>query len=69
LPLPGGMAWTDTPALFYTPTGPAASACLGCHDGINAAAHTYLMTAPFGESCPVCHEEGADFAVSKVHAH
>ena len=24
------------------------------------------MTAPFGESCAVCHEEGAEFAVSKT---
>ena len=68
LPLPDGLADTKTPRLFYSPLKPAASACLGCHDGEDAAAHTYVMTAPFGESCPVCHEEGADFAVSKVHA-
>ena len=69
LPLPDGLANTITPRLFFTPTQPVASACLGCHDGEDAAAHAYVMTAPFGESCPVCHEEGADFAVSKVHAH
>ncbi|MBI2816998.1 MAG: OmcA/MtrC family decaheme c-type cytochrome [Acidobacteria bacterium] len=68
LPVPAGLAWADTPLLFYTPTGPTASACLGCHDGMAAAAHAYLMTAPFGESCAVCHGESADFAVSKVHA-
>ncbi len=68
LPLPEGLANTVAPREFYSPLGPAASACLGCHDGQDAAAHTYIMTAPFGESCPVCHEEGADFAVSKVHA-
>jgi OmcA/MtrC family decaheme c-type cytochrome len=68
LPLPDGLADAITPRLFYSPTKPTASACLGCHDAKDAAAHTYLMTAPFGESCPVCHEEGADFAVSKVHA-
>ena len=69
LPLPEGLANTVAPREFYSPLGPTASACLGCHDGQDAAAHTYLMTAPFGESCAVCHEEGADFAVSKVHAH
>jgi OmcA/MtrC family decaheme c-type cytochrome len=68
LPLPDGLANALAPREFYSPLGPTASACLGCHDGEDAAAHTYVMTAPFGESCPVCHEEGADFAVSKVHA-
>lgn len=68
LPLPAGLASADTPALFFTPTGPAASACLGCHDSASAAAHAFQMTAPFGESCTVCHGEDADFAVSKVHA-
>jgi OmcA/MtrC family decaheme c-type cytochrome len=69
LPLPANMSATLAPREFFSPLGPAASACLGCHDGEDAAAHAYLMTAPFGESCPVCHAEGADFAVSKVHAH
>lgn len=68
LPVSDGLAKTLAPREFYSPLGPAASACLGCHDGEDAAAHTYLMTAPFGESCAVCHGEGADFAVSKVHA-
>ena len=68
VPVPDGLANTPTPRLFYTPLTPTASACLGCHDGEDAAAHTYQMTAPFGESCPVCHQEGADFAVSEVHS-
>ena len=68
LPLPAGLAKADTPRLQYSPMWPTAQACLGCHDGDDAAAHAYLQTAPFGESCPVCHQEGADFAVSKVHA-
>lgn len=68
LPLPDGLAKTVAPREFYSPLGPAASACLGCHDGEDAAAHTYVMTSPFSESCPVCHQEGADFAVSKIHA-
>ncbi len=68
LPLPAGLANTTAPREFFTPLGPAASACLGCHDEEDAAAHAFLMTASFGESCSVCHEEAADFAVSKVHA-
>ena len=68
VPLPDGLLPTINPSFFYSPLQPAASACLGCHNGEDAAAHAYQMTAPFGESCPVCHQEGADFAVSKVHA-
>ena len=68
VPVPDGLAATEAPAFFYSPVQPTASACLGCHNGEDAAAHAYQMTAPFGESCPVCHQEGADFAVTKVHA-
>lgn len=68
LPLPDGLADAPTPLLQYSPMKPTAQACLGCHDGDDAAAHAFQMTAPFGESCTVCHGEGADFAVSKVHA-
>jgi OmcA/MtrC family decaheme c-type cytochrome len=68
VPLPSGLIATVDPTFWYSPLQPTASACLGCHNGEDDAAHAYLMTAPFGESCPVCHEEGANFAVSKVHA-
>ncbi|MBI4464879.1 MAG: OmcA/MtrC family decaheme c-type cytochrome [Acidobacteria bacterium] len=68
LPLPEGLAWTDAPRFFYSPVGPIASACLGCHNGKSAAAHAYQMTAPFGEGCPSCHGEAGKFAVSQVHA-
>ncbi|MFB3905417.1 MAG: OmcA/MtrC family decaheme c-type cytochrome [Acidobacteriota bacterium] len=53
---------------FYGPIPPNSAACLGCHDSLDAAAHTYLNTATFGESCGVCHGPDADFAVAKVHA-
>ncbi len=53
---------------FYSPIPPNSAACLGCHDTLDAAAHTYLNTATFGESCGVCHGPNADFAVAKVHA-
>ena len=73
LPLPAGMANTVAPREFFSPLGPAASACLGCHDSEAAAAHAFLQTAVFpsgksAESCATCHGEGADFAVTRVHA-
>jgi OmcA/MtrC family decaheme c-type cytochrome len=68
VPVPDGLIPTVAPAFFYSPVQPTASACLACHNGKDAAIHAFQMTAPFGESCPVCHEEGADFAVTKVHA-
>jgi OmcA/MtrC family decaheme c-type cytochrome len=63
-----GIVDTLDSSEFYSPMPPNSAACLGCHDSVSAAAHTYLNTAPFGESCAVCHGEGAEFAVSKVHA-
>ena len=45
------------------------SVCTACHDSDDAIAHVETQTAPDGtEACPVCHEEGAAFEVSAVHA-
>ena len=76
LPLPAGMANTVAPREFYSPLGPAASACLGCHDTESTAAHAFLMTAQpgsgfagqSGEACAACHGEGKEFSVTRVHA-
>jgi OmcA/MtrC family decaheme c-type cytochrome len=68
LPLPQGVMASTTPNGYWTPTSPVAASCLSCHDSLEAAAHAFLNTASFGESCVVCHKEGAEFAVSKVHA-
>jgi len=68
VPSPGIEKTAVSTREFYTPIPPNSSACLGCHDTLDAAAHTYLNTAPFGESCGTCHGENADFAVAKVHA-
>jgi OmcA/MtrC family decaheme c-type cytochrome len=68
LPLSKDMSPVKTPRDYWTPTAPIAAACLGCHDSTEAAAHAYVNTTSFGESCVVCHKEGADYAVSKVHA-
>lgn len=68
VPSPGIEKTAVSTREFYTPIPPNSSACLGCHDTLDAAAHTYLNTAPFGESCGTCHGDNADFAVAKVHA-
>jgi OmcA/MtrC family decaheme c-type cytochrome len=68
VPLPDGVLPTSTPSDFVTSWAPTAAACLSCHDGADAAAHAYMQTAPWGESCEVCHGEDAEFAVTKVHA-
>lgn len=68
VPLPAGRTSVATPSNYWTPTYPTATACLGCHDSLEAAAHAIINTATIGESCAVCHKETADFAVSQVHA-
>lgn len=68
LPLPADLLPTMTPADWWSPTAPAAAACLSCHVSDEAAAHADSNTAIFGESCSVCHGEGKDAAVDKVHA-
>jgi OmcA/MtrC family decaheme c-type cytochrome len=67
VPSPGVEATVDVRE-FYSPISPNSAACLGCHDSLDAAAHTYLNTAPFGESCGACHGPNAHFSVAKVHA-
>jgi OmcA/MtrC family decaheme c-type cytochrome len=74
LPLPTGIESVNVLRDFFTPHGPATAACLGCHDGQDAAAHAYLNTVMFpgsttpSEACATCHGTGKDWAVEKVHA-
>jgi OmcA/MtrC family decaheme c-type cytochrome len=72
VPLPAGVQPAVTPRNYWTPTPPISAACLACHDDVSSAAHAFLNIATFGtlqtEACPVCHQEGADFAVTQVHA-
>jgi len=49
-------------------TLPITSACTSCHDTPVTAAHVQLNTLGGVETCPVCHGDGRDFAVDKVHA-
>jgi OmcA/MtrC family decaheme c-type cytochrome len=59
---------TPTERDWYSPMLPAAAACLPCHGTVDAAAHAYVNTAPFGESCASCHGDDREFSVEKVHA-
>ncbi|MCJ7440099.1 MAG: hypothetical protein MUO25_00770, partial [Thermoanaerobaculaceae bacterium] len=68
VPLPDGVLPTQTPRDFVPVWQPASAACLSCHDSVDAAAHAYVNTAPFGEACASCHGAERDFSVSKVHA-
>ncbi len=69
VPLPASATPAVMPRGYWDPYLPTSAACLGCHDSLAAAAHAYLNTSPnFGEACAVCHKEGADDAVSQVHA-
>jgi OmcA/MtrC family decaheme c-type cytochrome len=68
VPLPDGTTPTDWPANYWTPVQPTSAACLGCHDSVEAAAHAYVNTAPFGEACAACHSSDAEFSVDEVHA-
>ena len=68
LPLPETAANTVAPREFYSPLGPAAAACLGCHDSKDTSAHAKTMTSEFGEACAACHGKGLEFDVAEVHA-
>ncbi len=68
LPLQDGLLSVQTPREAYTPLGPTAAACLGCHTDSDCYAHAYSMTTPIGEACGACHGAGADFSVNRVHA-
>jgi OmcA/MtrC family decaheme c-type cytochrome len=74
LPLPNGAIAVQTPRDYFSPQGPGTSACLGCHDNSDAAAHAYLNTVTFpgatspNEACATCHGPGKDWDVAKVHA-
>lgn len=68
VPLPEGTLETPTLRDWYSPMQPAAAACLSCHSTVDAAAHAWVNTAPFGESCAACHGDDREFSVERVHA-
>ncbi|MFY9341818.1 MAG: hypothetical protein WAT39_04980 [Planctomycetota bacterium] len=68
----GNDAWKEpaprvhTSATFLTRTWTVV--CGSCHDNDAAQAHLAANTSAFGaESCSVCHGQGREFAVEKVH--
>ncbi len=68
LPVVAGAIDTPTLKDWYSPMGPGTTACLGCHDNRDAAAHAYINTATFGEACATCHGANSEWSVAKVHA-
>jgi OmcA/MtrC family decaheme c-type cytochrome len=64
----GAVAMVASPGGFTPTTPPISAACQGCHDDKATAAHTYINTTPFGESCVVCHGQNAEFSMDKVHS-
>ena len=67
LPTPGVEPTFDANE-FFSPMLTGSTVCLSCHDTQSAAAHAFVNTAPFGESCASCHGENREFSVTKVHA-
>lgn len=56
--------WNATPMMV----NPAAAACGGCHDSIDAEAHYELNTTLSGvEACGTCHGSGSTWDVEVVH--
>ncbi|MCL4435358.1 MAG: OmcA/MtrC family decaheme c-type cytochrome [Thaumarchaeota archaeon] len=70
LPLPNGVLPTTVTqgGQVFKVTQPITSTCITCHDSAADKGHAQLQTAPPAiETCNVCHAEGKDIAVSKVH--
>jgi len=59
---------------YYSPRGSGTTACTGCHDDSNTAAHAYIYTTTFpgsstpAEACGTCHNANGDWSSTKVHA-
>jgi len=68
LPLSSDLLPAVVPNFLWNPVAPESAACLSCHDGDAAAAHAASNTSVFGESCSVCHGEGKNASVDRVHA-
>jgi len=69
LPIPANLAPVADPRGYFNPSPPVPGACISCHGTNPAAAHAESNYSPsYGESCSVCHGQGASFAVDKAHA-
>ncbi len=67
-PPPSPRINVNNPRDFINPTPPVTAACTACHTSLDASSHALSMTSSLGESCAVCHGQGAAFSVDKVHA-
>ena len=68
-PVPATRIAVTNPRAFINPSPPTTAACTACHTPQDVSAHAAVNTSPtLGESCGVCHGQGADFAVDKEHA-
>lgn len=71
LPLPEGALPMNVTlkGQVVSTTQPVAAVCTGCHDSTPTKGHTALNTTQENtETCTVCHAEGREFEVSKVHS-
>ena len=67
--LPVGLNNVVNPQGWINPEGATATACSGCHVAQADASHFLAnTTSSLGESCTVCHQTGAAYAVDQVHA-
>ena len=68
-PVPSTRIPVTNPTDYINPTPPTTAACTACHTPQDASAHAQVNTSPtLGETCGVCHGQGAAFAVDLVHA-
>lgn len=70
LPLPAGVQPTNVfqDGTLVSSTPPATSACIACHDSIEAQGHVQLQTTADGiETCSVCHGIDREADVGVVH--
>jgi OmcA/MtrC family decaheme c-type cytochrome len=67
--LPLGLNPVVDPQGWINPNQAIAGACTGCHTSKPEASHMLAnTTTELGESCTVCHNSGAAYAVDQVHA-
>ena len=67
--LPIGKNNVTDPQGLLNPAPATTSACTACHLNQSTFAHAAANTDPkFGESCDVCHNAGAAFDATQVHA-
>ncbi len=70
LPLPKTAlpATATTKGQLVNTIQPITAACTACHDSTATKGHaTVMTTSDKVETCAVCHGEGKDYAVSRVH--